>query len=63
MTVKELFDLVGGDKEIIIRYEKEVVYSGLTTGSEDILVKLDETAVIRDTNNTIILAADLCETD
>lgn len=60
MTVKELLDLVGGNKEIIIRYETEVVYSELTTGMEDVLVKLDETAVIQD-RGVIILAADLCK--
>jgi hypothetical protein len=61
MTVKELLNLVGGDREIIIRYEIEVVYSEYTTGSEDVLVKLDETAVLPDENNKVILAADLCE--
>lgn len=61
MTIKELYDLVGGDKQIVIRYEIEVIYSELTSGMEDVLVKLDETAVIQDENNVVILAADLCK--
>jgi hypothetical protein len=59
MTVQELLDLVGGNQVIVIRYTNEVRVSDLTSGEEDVLVALNEDAVIKD-GGAVILASDLC---
>ena len=68
MTVKELITILqtfAQDKEIVLHYETEVVYSEYTSGledmieQEDMIAKIDNEEMIFDTGLYIVIAADL----
>jgi len=64
MLAKELICILAKnpEAEIYLRYETLYVYSELTTGTEDVVVKLDDTAISQD-EGRITLCADLCEAE
>jgi len=62
MKAKELAAILveNPDKNIVVRYSRDVQYTDYTSGTEGVLVEISEAAVF-DEGDRVIIAADLCQ--